>query len=173
MAAYGTGAQQSLWFFSVPADIFAASQASAAVVGSSWLRASSREQQRNIEWMSWWPDDGLQEWLNHAGDPVAGVLPTSIWPVKIRGQEIGACEGITDLAIDSDPDMMTIWAFCRGGIGKSWKIGSRSPSKFTLQNCLTQRETMVRQLLLLTKVHYSSKPRSYTRWIDQRYRPRW
>jgi len=109
--------------------------------------------------MAWWPDDGLQEWLNHAGEPVGGILPRSVWPVKIRGklavldykstlfewhktmiaynpviykgkvltcgigQEIATSEGITDLAIGSSP-AMTIWAFCKDGIAKVWKLSN-------------------------------------------------
>jgi len=121
VAAFGTGVEQRIWFFSVPRDIFAANQGSQTLVGSSWLRASSSHETRNTEWMTWWPDDGLQEWLNHAGDPVAGILPRSIWPVKIRGQEIGTCRGLVDLAVDSGP-AMTVWAFSKEGNAKVWRL---------------------------------------------------
>jgi hypothetical protein len=127
VAAYDIGnKKQTIWLYSVPRDIFAASQASLSVVGSSWLNSGSRqEMKRNVEWMAWLPDGGLQEWLNHAGEPVGGVLPKSVWPVRIQGQEIAVCDAIIDLAIDSSP-AMTIWAFCRDGIAKVWKLDDRN-----------------------------------------------
>jgi hypothetical protein len=134
VAAYGNASEHSIWLFSVPADIFSASQASATVIRSSWFR-SSPKQPSSTEWMSWWlEDERIQEWLTHAAHPTPGVVPAgSIWPVKIRGQQIAVVsEGIADLAIDSSPHVMTVWGFSKGGFAKSWKFGAASPSKLTL-----------------------------------------
>jgi hypothetical protein len=127
VAAFGTGTEQSVWFFSVPGDVFAASQGPfMSSGGSSLFRPSLSRESKNADWMDWWPDDGMQEWLNHANDPVAGILARGVWPVKIRGQEIGTCAGLVDLAIDSGPHM-TVWAFSKEGIAKVWQIDDGKP----------------------------------------------
>ncbi|KAF8851453.1 hypothetical protein BDZ45DRAFT_750646 [Acephala macrosclerotiorum] len=122
VAGFGSGPDQSIWLFSVPNDVFTANQGSQP--GSStpaWFSSTSSREVQNTDWIEWWPDDGLQEWLNHLRDPVPGILPRSIWPVKIRGQKIGTCTGLVDLAIDSGPQM-AIWAFSKGGIATVWKL---------------------------------------------------
>jgi hypothetical protein len=121
VAAFGSGEEQKVWLFSVPSDIFAANQCSTSPSAGTWLNARLIHEHKNFDWINWWPDDGLQEWLNYAQDSVPGILPRSIWPVKIRGQMIGTCNSLVDLAIDSDSHM-TIWAFSKGGIAIVWKI---------------------------------------------------
>ena len=90
----------------------------------------------SADWKSWWPDDGRQEWLDESGEPVAGVLPKSIWPLKIRGQQIGTCLNLAELTVDSGRKVpglvklfsanvaivgpsMTIWAFTSDGLTAS------------------------------------------------------
>jgi hypothetical protein len=126
VAAFEIGEEQAVWLFSVPADIFATDQGGQSPLSaSSYLRSKSGQEATNSEWINWWPDDGLQEWLNHARDPVPGILPRSVWPVKIRGQQIGTCNGLVDLAIDSGPDMI-VWALSRNGVATVWKIDTCS-----------------------------------------------
>jgi hypothetical protein len=74
-----------------------------------------------MEWLEWWPDDGMQEFLNRNQDPIPGIHPRSVWPVKIKGQEIDKCQGVVDLAVDSGAHMI-VWAFSKEGIAKVWKI---------------------------------------------------
>lgn len=122
VAAYGSGMEQSIWFFSVPPDVFQANQGPQTLVGGSWLRSSSVTESAKTEWMKWWPsDDGLQDWRSYTSEEVADILPKSVWPVKIRGQEIGTCSGLVDLTVDSGPDM-TVWAFSKEGISTVWKL---------------------------------------------------
>jgi hypothetical protein len=125
VAAFGSGEEQKVWLFSVPSDIFTANQCSTPPSAGTWLNSSSTHEHKNFDWINWWPDDGLQEWLNYAQDPVPGILPRSIWPVKIRGQMIGTCNNLVDLAIDSDTHM-TIWAFTNCGVATVWKIDDGS-----------------------------------------------
>ncbi len=110
VAGFDTGTdEQSIWLFSVPSDIFAVSQhKQASSTAATWLNPSSshKAELEQDEWMDWWPDDGLQQWLGQSQNPAAGaVLPRSLWPVKIQGQMIGTCKGLVDLVIDSGPDM--------------------------------------------------------------------
>ncbi|KAF4626135.1 hypothetical protein G7Y89_g12026 [Cudoniella acicularis] len=122
-AAFGIGKEQSVWLFSVPCDIFTADQGRNLSGGPVWHSASSNAKSQNTEWLDWRPDDALKEWLkqHNTGDPLPGIHPRSVWPVKIRGQEIGKCKGVVDLAVDSGPRMI-IWAFNQTGIAKVWQI---------------------------------------------------
>lgn len=121
IAAFGAGPEQSIWFFSVPADVFAANKGSQSIFGGSYDKTSSSGKSRNMDWVDWWPDRGLYEWLNNAQETMPGVLPRSVWPVKIRGQEIGTCPLLVDLAVDSGPSL-TVWAFSKEGIARVWRI---------------------------------------------------
>ncbi|KAL2072730.1 hypothetical protein VTL71DRAFT_12073 [Oculimacula yallundae] len=121
-AAFGTGLEQSIWLFSVPTDVFEASQTKQASSAASWLNtASHNDAKSNEEWMNWWPEDGLQQYLGMNPDPVPSLLARSAWPVKIRGQKIGTCKGLVDLVVDSGPNI-TVWAFSKAGIATVWKI---------------------------------------------------
>ncbi|TVY15076.1 hypothetical protein LARI1_G006132 [Lachnellula arida] len=122
VAAFGSGDEQSVWLFSVPADIFAADQIRNLSGGPSWS-VGPETSPKHMEWLQWWADDGTQEFLHRNQDPVAGFHPRSSWPVKIKGQEIGRCQGIVDLAVDSGAHMI-IWAFSKQGIAKVWKINT-------------------------------------------------
>lgn len=127
VAAYDIGCQQSIWMFSVPSDVFSISQSEPSLLSVSGTkiaqpstnRMSSHEQ--NTDWMAWWSDGSLLEWVNHTQDPVPGVLPRGVWPLKIKGQMIGTCASVVDLTIDSGPQMV-IWAFGRDGLATVWKI---------------------------------------------------
>ncbi|KAI9053304.1 hypothetical protein LZ554_002267 [Drepanopeziza brunnea f. sp. 'monogermtubi'] len=145
VAAYDTGSdEQSIWLFSVPCDIFTCSQAKpASSTTAAWLgNSSSREAApAEQEWMNWWPNDGLQQWLSNTQDPVPDMSSTSVWPVKTEGQRIGTCKGLVDLAIDSGPHLV-VWAFSRTGTAKVWRVddGQSHP----VQRILVVRDGTVR-----------------------------
>ena len=121
IAAYGKGAEQSIWLFSVPLDIFNGDWSGPAVPSGPVLFKSRPNRERHTGWLPWWPENGAKEWLSHAGIQPPGFPQNSVWPVKIRGQEVGRCSGVVDLAIDSGPNM-TIWAFGKDGISTVWRI---------------------------------------------------
>ena len=158
VAAFGSGIEQKVWFFVVPGDVFAANQSSQTMVRGPWLKSSSSYFTKNLEWMNWWPDDGLQEWINHSQDPVQGVLPRSVWPVKIKGQEIGALQGLVDLAIDSGPSM-TIWAFSKEGMAKVWQIDD-GKLDVSVTERLVARDGTIRELDGEGDVEMSDAPSS-------------
>ncbi|QSZ35252.1 hypothetical protein DSL72_008121 [Monilinia vaccinii-corymbosi] len=122
VAAFGRGAEQSIWMFTVPGDLYHAAQNSQNSLESSVVhRRSPCGNSKNMEWLDWWPDQGLQEWINLIRHPVSGILPGNLWPVRIRGQKIGTCSGVVDLAIDSSQGV-TIWAFSMDGVAKVWRL---------------------------------------------------
>ncbi|KAG9238555.1 hypothetical protein BJ875DRAFT_437335 [Amylocarpus encephaloides] len=117
VAAFGTEQEQSIWLFSVPADVFTAEPShNLSGAPEGWSNGS-----QNWDWVDWWPENHMQDWFRQIHDPVPGLHPRVAWPVNIKGQEIGICDGITNLVIDSGPDM-TIWAFSKTGMAKAWKI---------------------------------------------------
>lgn len=122
VAAFRNGTEQSIWMFSVPGDVFNAAQSSQNLLeGSAMQKRGSSRNSKNMQWLDWWPDDGLQEWLNIVRHPVSGILPGNMWPLRIKGQNIGTCSGVVDLAIDSGKGV-TIWAFSMEGIAKVWRL---------------------------------------------------
>jgi hypothetical protein len=121
VAAYSEGMEQSIWLYSIPIDIFMATEAIQPASASTWNRQNSKHNSQNTEWINWWPDDDRREWLGRMTTTVPGVLPRRVWPVRVRGQKIGTCRGLTDLAIDSGPNM-TIWALSKRGVATVWKL---------------------------------------------------
>ncbi|KAJ8069699.1 hypothetical protein OCU04_000124 [Sclerotinia nivalis] len=122
VAAFGSCTEQSIWMFSVPGDVFHAAQSSPNILESSVVhKRSISKNSKNMQWLDWWPDEGLQAWLDLIRHPVPGILPGNMWPVRIKGQRIGTCSGIVDLAIDSS-NGITIWAFSTDGIAKIWHL---------------------------------------------------
>lgn len=150
-AAFGTESEQSIWLFSVPTDVFRVSQVQkASSTTASWLNAASSSgdsaaAKPEDEWMKWWPDDGLQQWLSGGNppDPVPGILPKSVWPVKIRGQKIGTCKGLVDLAIDSGPHV-TVWALSKSGIATVWKLDDGQTQ--AIQRVMVVRDGTIRNI---------------------------
>ena len=120
VAAFGSGEEQSIWLFSVPADVFICNQ-DMHISSTSFFLSDRMRVSTNTKWMDWWPDDGLYEWSSRLHDPLPGLYPRRVWPLQIRGQEIGTCRGVVDLAVDSGP-LMTIWAFSKTGVAKVWRI---------------------------------------------------
>ncbi|APA06498.1 hypothetical protein sscle_02g012680 [Sclerotinia sclerotiorum 1980 UF-70] len=122
VAAFGSCTEQSIWMFSVPGDVFHAAQSFPSLLESSVVhKRSISKNSKNMQWLDWWPDEGLQAWLDLIRHPVPGILPGSMWPVRIKGQRIGTCSNIVDLAIDSS-NGITIWAFSTDGIAKIWHL---------------------------------------------------
>lgn len=119
VAAFGPEDEQSIWLFSVPSDIFIAEQN--RNISGLWPSDEFSKDAHNWEWLDWWPEHGEQEWLAQAADPTPSIHPRSTWPVKIKGQQIGTCQGVIDLAVDSGPDMV-IWALSKTGVAKVWKL---------------------------------------------------
>ncbi|THV52355.1 hypothetical protein BGAL_0081g00060 [Botrytis galanthina] len=131
VAAFGSWAEQSIWMFSVPGDVFHAAQSSQNVLESSVThKRNIPKNSKNMQWLDWWPDEGLQEWLNLIRHPVPGILTGNMWPVRIKGQRIGTCSGIVDLAIDST-NGITVWAFSADGIAKVWRLDDGKHRDFT------------------------------------------
>lgn len=128
IAAYGLGKEQSIWLFSVPGDIFTHSYGrSEASYGPGFPSGADRDAGRgSTDWIPWWGNDGggLLEWpsLGYGGSM------STMWPAQVRGQEIGQCADVADVAIHTGPGIgETIWAFGRRGVALTWTIDDGTP----------------------------------------------
>lgn len=120
-AVYGTGDQQSLWFFSVPLDIFAAEQSQTSSTNPLFKTKARHDRNNDMEWRAWLgKNNSNQEPLCGASSSTSSE-PDQLWPVKIRGQYICNCEQVVGLAVDSGPDMV-IWTFGSNGLAMSWRF---------------------------------------------------
>jgi len=123
VAAYGEADnEQSIWLFCVPRDIFTDSMADQSVSSISFTGQSTGYAGGNSEWMKWWDSDEPKDWLDRAQSPgPSGAIRRGLWPVKVRGQEIGRCHGVVDVAIEAGPEMI-VWAFGREGLAHTWQL---------------------------------------------------
>lgn len=146
IAAYGHGTEQNIWLFSVPPDIFTESQADHGGISLSSSGISSGTETSNRDWVKWWCNVDSQ----NSSEPVYGASHAMIirhdrlWPVQVRGQEIGKCHGVVDLTIDAGPEM-TIWAFGKDGIAKTWQIDNAGLDTMGHKRVLVMRDGTIRQ----------------------------
>ncbi|MCJ1364285.1 hypothetical protein MMC16_003394 [Acarospora aff. strigata] len=75
-----------------------------------------------------WQEDSWHHYLDE--DDTDASIEQTLWPVKIRGTEIGRVSALSDLAIDSS-SKLTIWAFSANGEAFVWKIDDGSPKRMT------------------------------------------
>ncbi|KAI9814763.1 MAG: hypothetical protein M1827_003029 [Pycnora praestabilis] len=65
--------------------------------------------------VSWRQDGSLEEEDWHS-------LPRKCsWPVRIKGTEIGSVRDLSDVAVDSGPDL-TVWTFGADGMAYTWQV---------------------------------------------------
>ncbi len=148
VAAYGLGREQSIYLFSVPADVLAdghgrgevtmGTQGNGQLITAHAFRKESIAKERNgpkpPEWQAWWganaPGVGAMAFPQPGigfGSGVGGGAGGIHWPIQIRGQEVRKCRDLVDLAIHSGPEIgITVWAFSRGGVAHTWSIDNIS-----------------------------------------------
>jgi hypothetical protein len=132
VAAYGTGEEQSIWLFSVPPEVFRDGLGRGEQsYGYSRGYSPSRHRGDNgnatgeshDDWVSWFGLETQQapvlDWPNLAYAWGASVS----WPLRIRGQQIGVCPDLVDLAVHSGPGVgLAIWAISRQGFALTFKL---------------------------------------------------
>ncbi|KFY07109.1 hypothetical protein V492_07435 [Pseudogymnoascus sp. VKM F-4246] len=143
IAAYGLGREQTIWLFSVPIDVFTDGHGRGEqprIINSS--TTISRETARgNAVWMPWWGNDGdsLLEWPGFGH----GNRSNMAWPLQVRGQQVGQCAGLVDLAIHTGSGVdVTIWAFTRQGVALTWKLDNGTTHQDHTQRLVVQDGTV-------------------------------
>ncbi|OBT70039.1 hypothetical protein VE03_00467 [Pseudogymnoascus sp. 23342-1-I1] len=143
VAAYGLGREQTIWLFSVPIDVFTDGHGRGEQprIINSFTGISRETARGNADWMPWWGNDGdrLLEWPNFG----YGSRTNMMWPLRVRGQQVGQCAGLVDLAIHTGSGVgVTIWAFTRQGEALTWKLDSETPNQDHTQRLVVQDGTV-------------------------------
>ncbi|KFY31950.1 hypothetical protein V493_00644 [Pseudogymnoascus sp. VKM F-4281 (FW-2241)] len=143
VAAYGLGRDQTIWLFSVPIDVFSDCHGrgeQSHTINSH--TAIGRETARgNVDWMPWWGNEGdrILEWPRLG----YGSKTNMVWPLQVRGQQVGHCAGLVDLAIHTGSGVgVTIWAFTRQGVAVTWKLDSGTSHEDLAQRLAVQDGTI-------------------------------
>ncbi|KFZ00202.1 hypothetical protein V500_01127 [Pseudogymnoascus sp. VKM F-4518 (FW-2643)] len=143
VAAYGLGREQTIWLFSVPIDVFTDGHGRGEqphIINS--VSTISRETARgNADWMPWWGNDGNRflEWPSFG----YGSRTNMMWPLQVRGQQVGQCAGLVDLAIHTGSGVgVTIWAFTRQAVALTWKLDSGTPHQDHTQRLVVHDGTV-------------------------------
>ncbi|KAI9697624.1 MAG: hypothetical protein M1836_004574 [Candelina mexicana] len=96
---------EEVWLFCVPGDVWREA--------GSEIPNMKEEESGAGDWKAFWKED-------HEDGKVSGG---SLWPVKVRGQEIGrVVGGVVDLAVESGGAALRVWAFASGGRAWVWEV---------------------------------------------------
>ncbi|KAG6007004.1 hypothetical protein E4U21_006524 [Claviceps maximensis] len=121
-AAGPTGNPQSnkqlIVFFTVPPDLFHDVSARQEIYRSAATDTTSHERVRRQSMSDVWrADDNYQ-----AIDVFNGhVQDSPVFPLEIYGQPIAVWERLTEIALDSSPEMI-VWAFSSSGWARAWAV---------------------------------------------------
>jgi hypothetical protein len=102
--AYG----DTIVLYSIPPDVLDVSCFEHETQHS--LRAFILEREANSHWLDWHDHESLS--------PDAD----SIWPLAIRGTEVGKLGGVCELVVQTVPGV-SVWAFSKTAQCKSWRLG--------------------------------------------------
>ncbi len=98
---------EAIWLFCVPVDVWR--DAKLEVAGKEDGEVSSSD------WKGFWKGD-MENESGNGGE-------NGLWPVRIRGQEIGRVEGgVVDLAVECGKGELRVWGFGRGGGVFVWEV---------------------------------------------------
>lgn len=76
-------------------------------------------------------------WVDYVPLPPGGkpnVLLKNLWPIHIKGVEVGKLDDVRSLAVQEDKVAgLAVWAFTGSGVAKAWRVndGRGSPSRST------------------------------------------
>jgi hypothetical protein len=107
--------------YSIPPDIVVHSQTEQGFesLGTSTSGNCKPEKCSKNGWFTWWNEKLPPDVLPDAGSRDPG----NVWPIAIRGTEIGKLKNICELAIQTRPDI-TIWAFAHNSQCRAWRLRS-------------------------------------------------
>jgi hypothetical protein len=106
----------TIMLYSVPPDVFALSKLEQRA--ESWDVYStppfSTHGRTQDHWLNWW-DDGY-----------SSTMPehSPVWPIAVRGVEIGTLSRVCELDVFTHPDI-TVWAFNLDSHAKTWQLRSQ------------------------------------------------
>jgi hypothetical protein len=106
---------ETIMLYSIPPDVIAFSQRERNAKSSA-THSVAEERPKN-HWLNWWdePLSTASLWPPNTNEP------STIWPITIHGTEIGHLKDLSELAVQTSPDI-TIWAFTHFSHCKSWQL---------------------------------------------------
>ncbi|EQL03260.1 hypothetical protein G6O67_005480 [Ophiocordyceps sinensis] len=125
--------RQVVVFYSVPPDLFHDTTLGAVV------SPPSAEQARATEASSAWQPDASYRAVDRFSEPFHN---STAYPIEIGGQPVATCGRLSELALDSSPEMI-IWAFSAEGWAKTWAVGTGGLEPYT--KTTVQRDGGVRR----------------------------
>ncbi|KAF1845818.1 DUF221-domain-containing protein [Cucurbitaria berberidis CBS 394.84] len=112
LVAYG----DTIMLYSIPPDICNLSRLEQKTESWDVYTALPFSTEGRVEnhWLSWWDEPFVF-------DPANRDNSNSIWPIAIRGTEIGQLSGVCELAVQTQPEIL-MWAFTHSSQCKTWRL---------------------------------------------------
>ncbi|KND89933.1 hypothetical protein TOPH_05384 [Tolypocladium ophioglossoides CBS 100239] len=129
--------EQVVVFYTVPPDLFHDMSRSAAIFQP--LADQLDETGRRRVSPSWHLDETYRA-IDIFSEPFQN---SAVYPIEISGQPVATCSNLTEIALDSCPEMI-IWAFSAEGWAKIWALDSGSFEPYT--RTAVQRDGSVRRV---------------------------
>ncbi|KAF1920160.1 hypothetical protein BDU57DRAFT_533960 [Ampelomyces quisqualis] len=112
---------ETIILYSIPPDIIVLSQTEQGLegLGAGASRISIPDKCAKNGWLTWW-----NERLPLDASPDTGSTDSAnVWPIAVRGTEIGKLRNICEIAVQTRPDF-TFWAFTHTSQCHSWRLRS-------------------------------------------------
>lgn len=100
-------ADGSLWFFSVPKDMFLASRCN--------------KQDWELGWIDEYSASGHKDEAIHSNEDGTGWLD---WPIQIRGVHVADIEALEDVIVDASNGTLALWAFSTNALAQKWDLST-------------------------------------------------
>jgi hypothetical protein len=108
----------SIMFYSVPPDVLAFSQNEQSTTSTLSVEGLSTD-----HWLNWWEE--------RPANPSTLPPHSAVWPIALRGCEVGRVGGVCHLAVYTVDPGITIWAFSLDGIARTWQMRTGSRHRLT------------------------------------------
>lgn len=128
---------QIVVFYTVPPDLFHDMSRSAAIFQPLVDQLDDTGRRRVST--SWLLDESYRA-IDIFSEPFQN---SAVYPIEISGQPVATCNNLTEIALDSSPEMV-IWAFSAEGWAKTWAVDSGCFEPYT--RTAVQRDGSVRRV---------------------------
>lgn len=109
--------RQIVVFYTVPPDVFH-NMTRTNPIPQTFEHAFADGREQWLHRSALWHTEHNNGVLDLLGDPIRN---SPAYPFEISGQPVAVCSNLTELALDSSPDMI-IWAFSVEGWARTWAI---------------------------------------------------
>ncbi|PNY23224.1 F-box domain-containing protein [Tolypocladium capitatum] len=129
--------EQLVVFYTVPPDLFHDMSRATAIFAPPADQLDETGRRRVSA--SWHLDENYRA-IDIFSEPFQN---SSVYPIEINGQPVATCNNLTEIALDSCPEMI-IWAFSAEGWARTWAVDSGRFEPYT--RTAVQRDGSVRRV---------------------------